>query len=728
LKTPREVTTPRVLIVDDDPMNRDILRTLIVAQGFQALTASDGEEGLAIAMERHPDLILLDVMMPKLDGIEVCRRLKSEAALPFMPIILVSARADSRDVVAGLDVGADEYLTKPIDPDALVARVKSMLRIKALHDTVQRHSHELAQRVEQLAALNEIGQAVSSTLDLETLLQTIVTRAAHLAGADSVVLTEYDKPSEEFRPRATHGFEAEIVDAFRRTPLRRGEGLIGRLADAHEPVQISDIAPPDAYQSGLRGLLTGFGYRAMLAVALIWDTEVIGGLVICRKTPGAFSADIVALMTTFATQSALAIKNARLYADATRREREMTRLYELTSELASNLDVPRVLDLITAKTIDLLGCDAAGLYIYNEARRGLTFHRGIQLDPELTRTLVLTPGEGVAGRAFQERRVVWTEDRLADPALRYTPSAEALIHSRAPRAYMAVPILGRSVVHGVLVDYFFEPHAFTPQEARLLSTLADHAAIAIESIQLLEEIHAKSREIEAASRHKSEFLANMSHELRTPLNGVIGFTDVLLERMFGEINAKQEEYLRDIRQSGQHLLSLIGDVLDLSKVEAGRMELELTDVDASQAIEDALTLVRERALRRAITLDFGAADGLGAVRGDERKIRQVLLNLLSNAIKFTPEGGRIDVQAARREDSVQISVRDTGVGIPLEEQEVVFEEFRQVGTSAAKQEGTGLGLALSRKFVELHGGKIWVESEIGKGATFTFTLPVEPRP
>jgi signal transduction histidine kinase len=230
--------------------------------------------------------------------------------------------------------------------------------------------------------------------------------------------------------------------------------------------------------------------------------------------------------------------------------------------------------------------------------------------------------------------------------------------------------------------------------------------------------------LEVASRHKSEFLANMSHELRTPLNAIIGFSEVLADRMFGEMNEKQDEYVRDILESGRHLLSLINDILDLSKVEAGRMELELMEFDLPTALDNALTLVRERAERRGIALERAVDARLGPMHADERKIRQVVLNLLSNAIKFTPEGGRIEVRATLADGSVEISVSDTGVGIAPEEQEAVFEEFRQVGAAAAKQEGTGLGLALCRKFVELHGGTIWVKSTVGAGSTFAFRVPL----
>jgi signal transduction histidine kinase len=243
-------------------------------------------------------------------------------------------------------------------------------------------------------------------------------------------------------------------------------------------------------------------------------------------------------------------------------------------------------------------------------------------------------------------------------------------------------------------------------------------------VRLFREIQDKSRQLETANKHKSEFLANMSHELRTPLNAIIGFSEVLLERLFGELNDKQDDYLKDIHSSGRHLLSLINDILDLSKVEAGRMELEPSTFDLPTAIANAMTLIRERAQRHGIALGLDADPQLGEIVADERKLKQILLNLLSNAVKFTPDGGRIDVSARRDADNIVIAVHDTGIGIAAGDQQAVFEEFRQVGHDYTnKQEGTGLGLALTRKFVELHGGRIWLDSEPGTGSTFTFTIP-----
>jgi len=233
------------------------------------------------------------------------------------------------------------------------------------------------------------------------------------------------------------------------------------------------------------------------------------------------------------------------------------------------------------------------------------------------------------------------------------------------------------------------------------------------------------REIQAASRHKSEFLANMSHELRTPLNAIIGFSQVLDERVFGELNEKQAEYINDIHESGAHLLSLINDILDLSKVEAGRMELDLKKFDVRVALENALTLVKERSLRHGLSLEVDLDSSLGNMVADERKFKQILLNLLTNAIKFTPEGGTISISAGIEERILNIAIRDTGIGISPEDQKLVFEEFRQAsGKDGEVNEGTGLGLALTKKFVEMHDGEIAVESEIGKGSIFRFSLPL----
>jgi signal transduction histidine kinase len=294
------------------------------------------------------------------------------------------------------------------------------------------------------------------------------------------------------------------------------------------------------------------------------------------------------------------------------------------------------------------------------------------------------------------------------------------------RSLLTVPILREQEIMGGLTVWRRQVGEFDPEVVQLLQTFATQSALAIHNARLFREIEAKGRELEAVNRHKSEFLANVSHELRTPLNAIIGFSEVLLEHLFGELNDKQNEYVDDILSSGRHLLSLINDILDLSKIEAGHMELELAKFDLPSALDNALVLIRERASRHGVRIERLIDQQLGDFLGDERKIKQVLVNLLSNAVKFTPEGGKIQVRAGLKNGAVKISISDTGIGIAPEHHEAIFEEFRQVGSDyARKREGTGLGLTLTKKFVEMHGGKIWVESEPGKGSTFTFTLPIQ---
>jgi two-component system, NtrC family, sensor kinase len=435
--------------------------------------------------------------------------------------------------------------------DQAVIAIENVRLFQELQDRTQ----QLVESVEEMKALGEVGQAVSSTLDLDKVLETIVSRAVELSGTDAGVIYEYDEAAQEFHLRTSHRMEVEAVEALRAARIRLGEGATGQAASTRTPVQV-----PDTFEerqgaiSRVRPVLNRLGYRSLVTVPILREQQIMGGLTVWRKRIGEFEPEVVNLLQTFATQSALAIHNARLF----------------------------------------------------------------------------------------------------------------------------------------------------------------------------REIEAKGRELEAANRHKSEFLANVSHELRTPLNAIIGFSEVLLERLFGELNEKQNEYVDDILSSGRHLLSLINDILDLSKIEAGRMDLEMTTFDLPLAIENALLLVRERANRHGIKIDRAIEERLGDFAGDERKVKQILVNLLSNAVKFTPAGGQIKVDAGLADNAVIVSVTDTGIGIAREDQEAIFEEFRQAsGNYAQKREGTGLGLTLTRRFVAMHGGKIWVESEIGKGSKFTFTLPVK---
>ncbi|HEX2157949.1 MAG TPA: ATP-binding protein [Actinomycetes bacterium] len=325
----------------------------------------------------------------------------------------------------------------------------------------------------------------------------------------------------------------------------------------------------------------------------------------------------------------------------------------------------------------------------------------------------------LAGRVGLERRPQQIPDVLADPEY----GRPDIQRHGGFRTTMGVPMLLDGEVVGVLIVWRTEVDPFSERATELLTTFATQAAIAIRNVDLVNALQARTAELEVASRHKSEFLASMSHELRTPLNAVIGFSEVLLERMFGDLNDRQEEYLRDIWSSGKHLLELLNEILDLSKVEAGQMVLEPTEFSLQEALGHGLALVRERASRHGIGLGLEVAPGVGPVRADELRIKQVIVNLLSNAVKFTPDGGRVEVRARTEGGEVLVTVADTGTGVAAEDRERIFESFQQGGRRASTTEGTGLGLTLSKRIVELHGGRIWVDSELGVGSTFGFAIP-----
>src|SRR5262245_5004140 len=602
-----------------------------------------------------------------------------------------------------------------------------------LFTELQTRHRDLTEALDRQTATAEILRVISqSQTEVQPVFDAIVDNAMRLFRAWAAGIGQVD--GEFLHLIAVRGGRPGLDQYLReQSPWSiQGPTPAARSIVERTVIHIPDTESDRVADEEIREIRRRGGMRSVLAAPMLRDGHPIGAIWISRAEAGPFSQAEIALLRTFADQAVIAIENTRLLGELQARTQELSRsvgelqaLGEVSQAVSSTLDLQTVLTTIVARATLLAGADAGIIYEYDGEREIFRPRATERLEPEIVEVLVTAPvrkGEGATGQLAVLREPV----QLSDIHIDYLPS---LHHARDAfvragyRALLAVPLLREGHLIGGLTVMRKMPGEFPRETIELLQTFATQSFLAIQNARLFQEIADKSRQLEVASQHKSEFLANMSHELRTPLNAIIGFSEVLSERMFGDLNEKQDEYLKDIYASGQHLLSLINDILDLSKIEAGRMELELADFSLPAALDNALTLVRERASRRGIMLERAIDDRVGMIRGDERKVKQVLLNLLSNALKFTPEGGRIDLRATMNDGMAEISVADTGMGIAPEDQEAIFEEFRQVGTADKKVEGTGLGLALSRKFIELHGGRIWVQSEPGKGSTFSFTLP-----
>jgi len=599
-----------------------------------------------------------------------------------------------------------------------------------LFKELEERNRQITEALEQQTATSEILRVIaSSPTDIQPVLDVVAEHAATLCDSTDAQIWRVD--DDVIKPVAVYGAMPALgmpLPLSRATPSGRAV-IDQQTVHVHDMEAVIETEFPDA-----RARRQATGTRTLLATPLLREGLPIGTITIRRTEVRPFTDKQIALLKTFADQAVIAIENVRLFKELQERTRElvesveeMKALSEVGQAVSSTLDLETVLETIVSRAVDLSGTDCGVIYEYDEAAQEFNLRASHRMEAEAVeglRAARLKLGEGSAGQAALTRAPVQITDTFADGD-RPTSRIRPLLSRLGYRSLLTVPILREQQIMGGLTVWRRQVGEFKPEVVKLLQTFATQSALAIHNARLFREIEAKSQQLEIASQHKSEFLANMSHELRTPLNAIIGFSEVLQERLFGELNEKQAEYTDDILSSGRHLLSLINDILDLSKVEAGRMELEVTTFYLPDAIDNALLLIRERASRHGIKLDRVIDARLGDYTGDERKVKQVLLNLLSNAVKFTPEGGQIRVEARMGDTAAIVSVTDNGIGIAREDQEAIFEEFRQAaGNYAHKREGTGLGLTLTRKFVEMHGGKIWVESEVGKGSTFTFTLPI----
>jgi signal transduction histidine kinase len=399
-------------------------------------------------------------------------------------------------------------------------------------------------------------------------------------------------------------------------------------------------------------------------------------------------------------------------------------LAEVSQAVNSTLDLQKVLETIVARAVQLSHVDTGAIYEFDERARELRLRAIIGMPPHLAEELrdkTLGLGQGATGRAAVMRAPVEIADIHNE---RYGGPLREILDRAEMRAVLSLPLLREGRVYGALTLARRTTGGFAPEVIELLETFAAQSTLAIQNARLFREIEQKSKELQAASQHKSQFLANMSHELRTPLNAILGYTELVVDRIYGEVPERIREVLERVQKSGRHLLDLINDVLDLSKIEAGQLSLSLKDYSFHDMVHTVITATESLAAEKGLKLTVAVDPDLPVALGDERRMAQVLLNLLGNAIKFTEEG-ELKVGAAKADGAFLVSVSDTGPGIPESEQQRIFEEFQQLDSSSTRAKGgTGLGLAIAKRIVEMHGGRLWVESVVGRGSTFFFSVPV----
>jgi GAF domain-containing protein/CheY-like chemotaxis protein len=605
-----------------------------------------------------------------------------------------------------------------------------------LFKELETRNSELRVALEQQTATSELLRVIGgSATDVQPVFETIAANAVTLCGASYGIVFRFD--GEMISMVAHHNLDPPALDALHRIwPNRPAPNqLMGRTILGRTVLHIRDVAADPGFT--VVAANPGLGIRTFLGVPILREGSPIGAIALFRREVALFSDRQIELVKTFADQAVIAIENARLFQELETRTRELTRsvqelqaLGEVSQALSSTLDLDTVLNTIVSRANQLAGTDGCTVYEYDERTEEFNFRATNNLDEEVIEVSRRTPvrrGEGNMGRMAVTREPVQIPDIGLEGAYR-GPLRDVLLRT-GNRALLAIPLLREDHLIGGLTVNKKTPGEFSPQVIDLLKTFAAQSALAIQNARLFQEIGDKSRQLEVADRHKSEFLANMSHELRTPLNAIIGYSEMLQEDA-ADLGAEQfTDDLKKINAAGKHLLELINAVLDLSKIEAGKMELYLESFDVAALVRDIAAVIQPLAAKNANRLDVRCPEDIGTMRADLTKVRQALFNLLSNACKFT-ERGTVVLTVAREasdgQDWLGFGVSDTGIGMTPEQLARLFEAFSQADAATTrKYGGTGLGLALSRRLCRMMGGDVTVESEAGRGSTFSVRLPAQ---
>lgn len=644
--------------------------------------------------------------------------LRDDRLLGVFAVWRREVKAFSENQIALLDTFAEQAVIA-------IENVRLVCQLEA-------RNRELAEALEQQTATGEILRVIAqSPNDVQPVFDTIAAAALRLCNAASANVFTFDGKLLHIAAMAL--VHPQGADAIRRAfprPPDRGTGA-SRAVLARGVVQIDDVLEDaDFVVKGVAQV----GFRSILGVPLMREGEPIGAIAVGRSEPGPFQPQQVALLQTFSNQAVIAIENVRLFRELQARTAELTQsvgelsvLGEIGQAVSSTLDLEAVLRTIVARATRLADVDGGAIFEYDALQEAFRLHATDRLPEELVAALAAAPmakGEGVIGRLALTGEPVAVADISDERA--YGSRVRDILLRYGFRSLLAIPLLREDHVLGGLVVNRKTAGDFPPRVIALLRTFATQSALAIHNARLFRELEDKSRQLEIASRHKSRFLASMSHELRTPLNAIIGFTRIVLRKSKEQIEPRQAENLEKILGSAQHLLSLINAVLDLAKIEAGRVEVQQAEVQPAELLEQCVRTV-EPLVKDGVALQRDFDGRLPLLWTDGEKLRQIVYNLLSNAAKFTVAGS-IRISARSSGEELAIAVVDTGVGIPADKLEAVFEEFEQVESNGERAQGTGLGLAIARRLARLMGGELRAESTIGAGSTFTLTLPLRHRP
>jgi signal transduction histidine kinase len=580
---------------------------------------------------------------------------------------------------------------------------------------------EQREALEQQTATADVLRVISqSPTDVQPVLMAVVRAAVRFCGAKDALIALRD--GDHWLGAAHEGpMDSPLGE---RHPLTRETAPGRAMIDAttiHFP-DIGDLDPVEFATAQRMG--AKWDFRAAVAAPMLREGGAIGAISLRKPEAGPFTTRQIELLEAFASQAVIAIENVRLFTELRESLDQQTATAEILRVISqSPTDVNPVLKAVARAALRFCGAEDVLIALRDNDDMLI---EDVAPDGSEPMRRPLT-GKLTIGKAIVEGATIHYPDLMALDRTEFA-EAQASAEKFGYRSAVAAPMLREGTAIGSILLSKLEAGPFTPRQIELLEAFAAQAVIAIENVRLFTEIQEKSRQLEVASQHKSQFLANMSHELRTPLNAIIGYTEMMADGLYGNVPEKAQGVLERVQSNGRHLLGLINDVLDLSKIEAGQLVLALEPYSVTDMVATVIAATQSLARTKRLALTSTVAPGLPRGHGDARRLSQVLLNLVGNAIKFTDQGG-IEIRAVQVGDRLELSVIDSGLGIAPADQARIFDEFQQVdNTSTRKKGGTGLGLSISRRIVELHGGTITVESEVGTGSTFKVTIPINAVP